>query len=152
MLCLPFLPTSDPPEHTRMRKQLAAGFGARRAWSPGVRWSTILARELVGGLLNQASADVVSTVAAPMPMRTITNVLGVAESDQAAFCRLSKQVVRITDVNLSPSGMFSLGQSFNGFRRLYAFFTESCGTAGCWESAPFFARLAADAEHGSAQR
>jgi beta-dihydromenaquinone-9 omega-hydroxylase len=146
-LCLPFLPTSDPPEHTRMRKQLLPGFtrGALESWRPTV---DLLARELVGGLLNQSSADVVSTVAAPMPMRTISHILGVAESDQAAFCHWSKQVVRITDVNLSPSGMFSLGQSFNGFRRLYAFFTERLRHGGLLGEQTVLRRLAAGAEHG----
>ena len=68
-------PHVDPPAHSRMRKQLAPGMarGALESWRPMVDQ---LARELVGELLTQTSADVVSTVAAPMPMRTITNVLG----------------------------------------------------------------------------
>ncbi|MER8252651.1 hypothetical protein ABS207_19925, partial [Acinetobacter baumannii] len=73
-----------------------------------------LARELVGGLLTQTPADVVSTVAAPMPMRAITSVLGVDGPDEAAFCRLSNQAVRITDVALSASGLISLVQGFAG--------------------------------------
>lgn len=83
-----------------------------------------LARELVGGLLTQTPADVVSTVAAPMPMRAITSVLGVDGPDEAAFCRLSNQAVRITDVALSASGLISLVQGFAGFRRLRALFTH----------------------------
>jgi|GEM_PF-338819 len=146
-LCLPFLPTSDPPEHTRMRKQLLPGFarGALESWRPTV---DLIARELVSALLTQASADVVSTVAAPMPIRTISHILGVAESDQAAFCHWSKQVVRITDVNLSPSGMFSLGRSFNGFRCLYAFFTEKLRHGGLLGEQTVLRRLVAGAEHG----
>jgi cytochrome P450 len=37
-LWLPFLPTSDPPAHTRMRKQLAPGMarGALESWRPMV--------------------------------------------------------------------------------------------------------------------
>ena len=146
-LCLPFLPTSDPPEHTRMRKQLLPGFtrSAVESWRPTV---DLLARELVTGLRTQAFADVVSTVAAPMPMRTISDILGVAESDQAAFCHWSKQVVRITDVSLSPSGMLSLGQSFNGFRRLYAFFTERLCHGGLLGERTLLRKLAVGAEHG----
>jgi cytochrome P450 len=146
-LCLPFLPTSDPPEHTRMRKQLLPGFarGALESWRPTV---DLLARELVSGLLTQPSADVVATVAAPMPIRTISHILGVAESDQAAFCHWSKQVVRITDVSLSPSGMISLGRSFNGFRRLYAFFTDRLRHGGLLGEQTVLRRLVAGAEHG----
>jgi beta-dihydromenaquinone-9 omega-hydroxylase len=83
-----------------------------------------LARELIAGLLARTPADAVSTVAAPMPTRTITNVLGIAGPDEAAFCRLSNQAVRITDVNLSASGLVSLVNGFTGFRRLRKLFTH----------------------------
>ena len=120
---LPFLPTCDPPAHTRMRKQLAPGMarGALESWRPMIDQ---LARELVGALLTQASSDIVSAVAAPMPMRTITSVLGVAGPDEAAFCRLSNQAIRVTDVNLSVPGLVSLVQGFTGFRRLRALFAH----------------------------
>jgi beta-dihydromenaquinone-9 omega-hydroxylase len=143
---LPFLPTSDPPAHTRMRKQLTPGMArsALECWRPMIDQ---LARELVGGLLTHTPADVVSTVAAPMPMRTITNVLGVAGADEAAFCRLSRQAVRITDVNLSASGLVSLVQGFNGSRRLCALFTHRRDNRLLGEYT-VLGKLAADAEHG----
>ena len=52
----PFLPTSDQPAHTRMRKQLAPGLsrGALETWRPLV---DELAREVVGRLLAQTPAD-----------------------------------------------------------------------------------------------
>ncbi|WP_076102194.1 cytochrome P450 [Mycobacterium colombiense] len=119
----PFLPTSDPPAHTRMRKQLAPGMarGALESWRPMVDQ---LARELVCDLKTKTTADVVSLVAAPMPIRTITNVLGIAGPDEAEFIRLSNQAARITDVNLSVSGLGSLVHGFTGFRRLRALFTH----------------------------
>ena len=119
----PFLPTSDPPDHTRMRKQLAPGLtrGALEPWRPMVDQ---LSRALIGKLVRQASADVVSTVATPMTMRTITNVLGVAGDDAADLRRLSNEAIRITDVNFSTTGMVSLVRGFTGFRRLRALFTH----------------------------
>ncbi|QZA16854.1 cytochrome P450 [Mycobacterium malmoense] len=140
----PFLPTSDPPVHTRMRKQLAPGMarGALESWRPMI---DELARELVGGLLGRATADVVSTVAAPMPMRTITNVLGVAGPDEAAFCRLSNQAIRITDVKLSVPGLVSLVQGFTGFRRLRKLFTHRRDNGLLGEST-ILGQLAAHAE------
>lgn len=139
----PFLPTSDPPVHTRMRKQLAPGMarGALESWRPMV---DDLARELVARLLTRTSADVVSSVAAPMPMRTITRVLGVAGPDEAAFCRLSNQAIRITDVKLSPSGLASLVQGFTGFRRLRKLFTQQRDNGLLGEST-ILERLAAHA-------
>ena len=142
----PFLPTSDPPVHTRMRKQLAPGLarGALESWRPMVDQ---LAGELVGGLLTQTSADVVSTVATPMTMHTITNVLGVAGGDEAAFRRLSDQAIRITDVKLSVSGLVSLAHGFTGFRRLHALFTHRRDN-GLLGDRTVLGQLAAHAEHG----
>ncbi|BBX96995.1 putative cytochrome P450 128 [Mycobacterium lacus] len=144
--CLPFLPTSDPPAHTRMRKQLAPDMarGALESWRPMVDQ---LAREFVGRLPAQTPTDVVSTVAAPMPMRTITTVLGMSGTDEAAFCRLSNQAIRITDVDLSLSGLVSLVQGFTGFRRLRALFTQWRDN-GLLQERTVLGKLAGHADHG----
>jgi beta-dihydromenaquinone-9 omega-hydroxylase len=142
----PFLPTSDQPVHTRMRKQLTPGLtrGALETWRPMVDQ---LAREVVGGLLTKTTADIVADVATPMTMRTITNVLGVSGGDEAAFRRLSNQAIRITDVNLSVSGLVSLMQGITGFRRLRALFTHRRDN-GLLGDSTVLAQLAAHAEHG----
>jgi beta-dihydromenaquinone-9 omega-hydroxylase len=142
----PFLPTLDPPAHTRMRKQLAPGMarGASESWRPMVDQ---LARELVGALMTQTTADVVSVVAAPMPMRTITKVLGIAGPDEAEFSRLSNQAARITDVSLSASGLVSLVHGFTGFRRLRALFTHMRDNRLLGECT-VLGQLAEHAEHG----
>ncbi len=142
----PFLPTSDQPVHTRMRKQLTPGLtrGALETWRPMVDQ---LAREVVGGLMLKTTADIVADVATPMTMRTITNVLGVSGGDEAAFRRLSNQAIRITDVNLSVSGLVSLMQGITGFRRLRALFTHRRDN-GLLGNSTVLAKLAAHAEHG----
>ncbi|WP_420715811.1 cytochrome P450 [Mycobacterium sp. 663a-19] len=141
----PFLPTSDPPRHTGMRKQLAPGMarGALESWRPMIDQ---LALELVSGLLARTPADVVSTVAAPMPMRTITHVLGITGPDETAFCRLSNQAVRITDANLSASGLVSLAHGFTGFRRLRKLLAHRCDN-GLLGDSTILGKLAADAAH-----
>jgi beta-dihydromenaquinone-9 omega-hydroxylase len=142
----PFLPTSDQPVHTRMRKQLTPGLtrGALETWRPMVDQ---LAREVVGGLMLKTTADIVADVATPMTMRTITNVLGVSGGDEAAFRRLSNQAIRITDVNLSVSGLVSLMQGITGFRRLRALFTHRRDN-GLLGNSTVLGQLAAHAEHG----
>lgn len=142
----PFLPTSDPPAHTGLRKQLAPGMarGALEPWRPMV---DRLARELIGELMAQTPADVVATVAAPMPMRTITTVLGLGGPDEAAFCRLSNQAARITDVSLSIPGLISLVQGFTGFRRLRALFADRLEN-GLLREDTVLGQLAAHAEQG----
>lgn len=144
--CLPFLPTADPPTHTRLRKQLAPTMarGALESWRPMINQ---LAQELVAELLARTPADVVATVAAPLAMRTITTVLGVPGPDEAMFCRLSNQAARITDVALSACGLVSLVQGFNGFRRLRALFTQRRAD-GLLAEDSVIGRLAAYADHG----
>lgn len=145
-LWLPFLPTSDPPAHTRMRKQLAPGMArnALERWRPMVDQ---LARELVGQLLTQTPADVVATVAAPMPMRIITNALGVAGPDEDTFRRLCSQVARFANVKLSLSGLVSLVQSVTGFWRLRGICTHRLDS-GQLSECTILGQLAAHAEHG----
>jgi len=142
----PFLPTSDQPVHSRMRKQLTPGLtrSALQTWRPMVDQ---LAREVVGGLLTKTTADIVADVATPMTMRTITNVLGVSGGDEATFRRLSNQAIRITDVNLSVSGLVSLMQGITGFRRLRALFTHRRDN-GLLGNSTVLGQLAAHAEHG----
>ena len=146
-LRLPFLPTSDPPSHTRMRKQLMPGLtrGAMESWRPTIDQ---FARQLVAELVTQASADIVSAVAAPLPMRVITHILGIAGPNQAAFRDWSNQTVRITDVNPSGSGLLSLGQSFNGFRHFHAFFSDSLRDGGMLGTETILGKLAAHAKDG----
>ena len=146
-LQLPFLPTSDPPRHTRMRKQLLPDF-TRGALEPRRAMIDQLARELVVGLSTRTPTDVVSAVAAPMPMRTITHILGVPGRDQAAFRHWSNQTARVTDVNLSVSGLLSLAQSFNGFRHLHAFFTDTLRHDGLLSAQSVLGKLALNAKRG----
>lgn len=142
----PFLPTSDQPVHSRMRKQLTPGLArsALQTWRPMVDQ---LAREVVGGLLTKTTADIVADVATPMTMRTIANVLGVSGGDEATFRRLSNQAIRITDVNLSVSGLVSLMQGITGFRQLRALFTHRRDN-GLLGNSTVLGQLAAHAEHG----
>jgi cytochrome P450 len=145
-LWLPVLPTSDPPAHTRMRKQLAPGMApsALESWRPMV---DELARELVSELLTHTPADVVSTVAAPMPMRTITHVLGVAGPDEATFHRSCNQVARFANIKLSMPGLVSLVQTLTGFWRLRGICRRRLADGQLGECT-ILGQLAASAEHG----
>ncbi|WP_164873328.1 cytochrome P450 [Rhodococcus xishaensis] len=80
----------DPPEHTRIRKLVAAAFTARRteALEPHVRSAC---RELLAELPVQADADgVVDLIPAftnVIPSRAIADLLGVPAEDSADFSR-----------------------------------------------------------------
>ncbi len=139
--------TTDAPRHTRMRKQALPGFtkGALGSWRPMVDH---LAGELVAGLLAQSPADVVSTLAVPMPMGMIAHILGIGDDDQAAFRRWSNDTVRVADINISKSGLREMVPAFMGFRHMHAFFTEKLSKGELLGEDTILGRLARHTEDG----
>ncbi len=144
---LPVLLTTDAPRHTRMRKQALPGFtrGALESWQPMVDH---LARTLVADLIAGATADVVSTLAVPMPMGMIAHILGIGDDDQAAFRRWSNDTVRVADVNISKSGLRELVPAVMGFRHMHAFFTEKLSNGELLGENTVLGRLARHTEDG----
>ncbi|MBD0748040.1 cytochrome P450 [Streptomyces sp. CBMA152] len=88
---------SDPPRHTRLRKLVAREFTPRRieALRPRVQ-------EITDGLLDAMlaapgrSADLVDSLAFPLPMTVICELLGVPDLDRETFRRLSNEAVAPT--------------------------------------------------------
>jgi cytochrome P450 len=144
---LPVLLTTDAPEHTRMRKQALPGFtrAAVESWRPMV---DRLARDLVAELIRQTPADVVSILAAPMPMGMITHILGIGDEDLAKFRRWSNDTVRIADVNISKSGLRQLVPTLRGFRNMHAFFTDKLSNGELLGEDTVLGRLARHTEDG----
>jgi beta-dihydromenaquinone-9 omega-hydroxylase len=144
---LPVLLTTDAPRHTRMRKQALPGFTRTsvESWRPMV---DRLARDLVGDLLGMPQADVVSILAAPMPMGMITHILGVGDDDQAAFRRWSNDTVRVADINISKSGLRQMVPAMRGFRNMHAFFTEKLSKGELLGEDTVLGRLSRHTEDG----
>jgi cytochrome P450 len=92
----------DPPAHARYRKLVSAGFTARRvaALEEQVRRLT---REVLEGIDPTDEVDLVDTVAAPLPLLVIAELLGVPASDRDQFRIWSDAVMeaasQITDEN-----------------------------------------------------
>ncbi|MFD3454599.1 cytochrome P450 [Streptomyces sp. NPDC058691] len=88
---------SDPPEHTRLRKLVAREFTARRIDQLAPR-----VQEITDGLLDAmlgrpgARADLVESLAYPLPITVICELLGVPDLDRAAFRGWSNEVVAPT--------------------------------------------------------
>jgi cytochrome P450 len=89
----------DAPEHTRMRKLMNKGFtqSAAEALRPQVE-------RIVDGILDPlghlSQADLVNELAYPMPVRVISELLGVPETMHSAFLRWS---AAIAEFNGSPN-------------------------------------------------
>jgi cytochrome P450 len=144
---LPVLLTTDAPVHARMRKQALPGFtrGALESWQPMV---DRLAHELVAKLFNPAPADVVSTLAVPMPMGMIAHILGIADDDLAAFREWSNDAVRVADVHISASGLREVVPTLKGFRHLHAFFTDKLRRGELLGEGTVLGRLAQHTDDG----
>ena len=89
---LPMMITTDPPEHTRLRRLVARDFTPRMmsSWAPRID-------ELVAAALEPAASaepwDFVSAVAAPLPVQVIAEVLGIPSADHADFKQWSDEIV-----------------------------------------------------------
>lgn len=89
---------SDPPHHTRLRKLVAREFTSRRveALRPRVQEIT---DELLDAMLAapDGRADLVETLAFPLPMTVICELIGVPDIDRSAFRAWSNEIVAPTD-------------------------------------------------------
>lgn len=100
----------NPPDHTRLRRLVAPAFSPRQmdGYRPRVE-------AVVHGLLDDAALggdafDLVPAFAAPLPIRVITDLLGVPDVEAAAFARYGAVIGSALD------GIQSLGHA----RRLMA--------------------------------
>ncbi|THA52927.1 cytochrome P450 [Streptomyces sp. A1136] len=94
---------SDPPHHTRLRRLVAREFTARRmeAMRPRVQAIT---DDLLDAMAArpERSADLIKTLAFPLPMTVICELLGVPDLDRERFRHWSNEVVAPTEG--SPAG------------------------------------------------
>ncbi|WP_432156442.1 MULTISPECIES: cytochrome P450 family protein [unclassified Streptomyces] len=104
---------TDPPQHTRLRSLVNRAFTARRVEElrPRVRRIT---DDLLDAMLPQGRADLVASLAYPLPITVICELLGVPEIDRTAFREMSTEVVAPTDAE----------RGYEAFVRLGAYLTE----------------------------
>lgn len=95
----------EPPDHTRLRRLVAAAFTPRRvdALRPRIE---ALAAGLVGDLLDAGSAgsvvDLKAVVAEPLPVAVIAEMLGVPEDDQPLLRPWSADICGMYELNPGP--------------------------------------------------
>jgi cytochrome P450 len=81
----------DPPEHTRMRKLMNQGFSQSAAQALRPQVEKIVDRVL-DSVADCSEADLVKELAYPMPVRVISELLGVPETMHEAFLRWSAAI------------------------------------------------------------
>jgi cytochrome P450 len=86
----------DAPEHPRHRALVAKAFRSRmlERWSDTLLRATI--RELLDAVAPQGQADLVRSLTFPFPVKVISRILGLPESDWLKFQRWSIELISVT--------------------------------------------------------
>lgn len=82
----------DPPDHTRLRKLVAKAFTTRSV-APLRRRIEQIADELLDAMAGQDSVELLESYAYPLPIRVITELLGIPFDDRERFTEWSKTMV-----------------------------------------------------------
>lgn len=88
----PTMLTSDPPEHTRLRRLVSKAFTARAVEDLRPRIAAIV-DSLLGAAQESDRFDIVADLAYPLPVIVIAEMLGVPPEDRSQFKRWSDDVV-----------------------------------------------------------
>ncbi|MEU0785853.1 cytochrome P450 [Streptomyces sp. NPDC006173] len=90
-----YLLVADPPQHTRLRSLIAREFTPRRVAALAPRIQEIT-DDLLDAMLPHGRADLVESLAYPLPLTVICELLGVPGPDRATFRALSTEAVAPT--------------------------------------------------------
>lgn len=91
----------DPPDHNRLRSLVHQAFTPRRVEELRGRVQTIT-NDLIAKARAKGEFDLVESLAAPLPMTVICEMLGVPEDERARFRTLTNRIVTV----VSPTDMF----------------------------------------------
>ena len=85
---VPSMINMDPPEHTRRRRMVSAGFTLRRVQDhePYLRERVT---ELIDSVVERGECDIVADIATPLPMYMIGELMGLPEEDHAQLLHWS---------------------------------------------------------------
>ena len=85
---VPSMINMDPPEHTRRRRMVGAGFSLRRVQDhePYLRERVT---KLIDSVIERGECDIVTDIATPLPMYMIGELMGLPEEDHAQLLHWS---------------------------------------------------------------
>ena len=90
---MPMMIDTDPPEHTRRRKLVNAGFTPRRVAALEANARRVCA-ELIDAVADRGGCEFVHDVAAQLPLIMIGDLLGVSPDDRGQLLRWSDDMLR----------------------------------------------------------
>ncbi|MGW4486916.1 cytochrome P450 [Amycolatopsis sp. NPDC004368] len=114
----------NPPDHTRLRRLVSKAFTPRTVERLRPRVEAITTR-LIDELVEAGSADLMTALAAPLPVEVISEMLGVPVADRSRFAEWSHALARaldpsflVADAVLVEAG--AAGREFNAYFRALA--------------------------------
>ncbi|MDQ1383450.1 MAG: hypothetical protein QOG65_829, partial [Actinomycetota bacterium] len=113
---LPMMLTTDPPEHTALRRLVSRAFTPRRVadLEPTIR---ALSTDYLERLRESATPDLIVEYAAPLPMDVISRLLGVPDGDQEMLREWSDALLHREegDMDVTPAGIDAAYQLYKYF-------------------------------------
>jgi cytochrome P450 len=142
---LPMMLTTDPPEHTALRRLVSRAFTPRRVadLEPAIR---ALSASYLDRLRESASADLIVEYAAPLPMDVISRLLGVPDGDQEMLRGWSDALLHRDegDMDVTPAGIDAAYQLYKYFS---AFVAERRTDPGADDLAAALVAAESEGEH-----
>ena len=101
----------DPPDHTRIRKLVVKAFTPRRVDALRPRIQGIV-DDLLDQMAEGGEADLIPSLANPLPVTVISEMLGVPTSDHVKFKQWSDALTALLDPFQASGGMAPAEQAF----------------------------------------
>ncbi|MBE8476144.1 cytochrome P450 family protein [Streptomyces justiciae] len=108
-----YLLVADPPQHTRLRSLVSRAFTMRRVEELRPRIQRIT-DDLLDAMLPQGRADLVESLAYPLPLTVICELLGVPELDRTEFRKISGEAVAPTSAESEYDAFVRLAEYLTG--------------------------------------
>jgi cytochrome P450 len=86
------LTSTDPPDHTRLRRLVSTAFAARQVGSMRP-WINSLTDTLIDAFAPDGRVELMSQLALPLPMLVISELLGIPEADRPRFREWSHALI-----------------------------------------------------------
>ncbi|QHA09967.1 cytochrome P450 [Streptomyces broussonetiae] len=99
---------TDPPQHTRLRALVTRAFTMRRVEQLRPRIQQIT-DDLLDEMLPAGRADLIGSLAYPLPITVICELLGVPDMDRAEFRKMSTEVVAPSAAQGADDAVVRLG-------------------------------------------
>ena len=113
----------DPPDHTRLRRLAAPAFTPRALAGSRARIESVV-DGLLDALPREDPFDLVSGLASPLPIAVITDLLGVPETNTAAFSRYGATIGSALAGPRSPAHIVRLIEANRQLTRVMAMVFE----------------------------